>query len=73
MRHLPDEYSNPYPTREKLYIVVLKTVNSNKDLIEMYPNKVLLPCAGVSSEGTCDHRVGIFWGELKDHRCPPVK
>ena len=27
---------------------------------------------GVSSEGTCDHRVGLPSVEFKAHRCPPV-
>ena len=48
-------------------------MNLNKDLIELYLKKVLFSGVGVSSEGTCDHRVGLLWYYFKAHRCPPVK
>ena len=39
----------------------------------MYMKKVLLPGAGVSSEDTFDHRVGLLWDDFKSHSCPPGK
>ena len=73
MLRLPDKYGNPYPTHKKRYIAVSKTANSNKDLTEMYLNKVLLPGAVVSSEDTCDHRFVILWNDFKAHSFSPVK
>ena len=73
MSLLPDKYGNPYPTHKKYYIVVSKTANSNKDLTELYLKKFIFTGVCVSSEGTCDHRVGLPSVEFKAHRCPPVK
>ena len=39
----------------------------------MYLKKLILPGVGVSSEGICDHRVGLLWDNFNDHSCPPVK
>ena len=78
---LPDKDGNTYPTREQCYMTVKKTANSDKDLTKLILKKVILPGAGVTfqdddgltSPGTCDHRVGLLWDEFKAHSCPEVK
>ena len=57
---LPDKDGNPYPSRDKCYIVVSKTANSNKDYTKLILKKVILPEMGVSSDGTCDHIIGFL-------------
>ena len=70
---LPDKDGNPYPTHEECYMTCVKTANSNHDLTNLIPKKVILPAAGVTADGTCDHRVGILWDQFKAHAAPIIK
>ena len=64
---LPDNNGNPYPTREEFYINVSETANSNHEYKKLIVKKFILTALGVSSDGTCDHIVGLLWGGFKAH------
>lgn len=78
-RHLDecaDRDGNKYPSRDKIYMTVAKTANSNKDLTQLILKKVILPGAGAVKQGntlTCDHKIGLLWDDFKSHSCPEVK
>ncbi len=50
-----DKYGTPYPPRDKCYITVSKTANSNSELTVLYLKKVLLPFLGVQDEVTFNY------------------
>ena len=43
---LPDKWGNHYPPKEKCYITVTPTANSNGDLTNDFVNKVFFPAVG---------------------------
>ena len=71
-----DKEGNKYPPRDKIYMTVTKTANSNQDLTKLILKKVILPGAGAVKQGntlTCDHKIGVLWDEFRAHSCPAVK
>ncbi len=70
---LPDKDNNPYPSRNKIYMVVAKTANSNWELTNVILNKVILPDVGMKEDGSCDHRAGVLMDQFKAHSHAGVK
>jgi hypothetical protein len=70
---LPDKNGNTYPTREKCYIIVSKTANSNQELTNLVLKKVILPGMGMKSDGTSDEKIGLLWDEFRAHSSAVVK
>ena len=70
---LPNKLGNHYPPRDKIYMVVSKTANSNQDLSKVILKKVILPGVGMDMDGNCDHQAGLLWDQFKSHLAPVVK
>ena len=71
---LPDNNSNPYPTREQCYITCTKTANSNQEHAILINKKVILVELGMDvSTETFLEKIGVLWDEFWGHFAEIVK
>ena len=70
--NVKDKAGNSYPPKDKCYITVSPTANSNADLTILYLKKVLLPDHGATEEHS-DDNAGVLWDDFRGHSAGPVK
>ena len=73
MNRLPDKRGQQYPTRDKCYITVSESANSNADLTILYEKKVMFPTLGITDIDNFNHRVGALCDDFKGHSSKECK